>query len=229
MRRSPRWTASSMPCPRAWSRRPGRAGSPLREDPCWLLRPGSRVGFGASVAGSSGVEKALRVSSVEALVGREVELAAGCGGDPRAHRGASVGAGHRGGGRHRQDPPGAAHRRRCAFSRCGGVLRPGASLRADTSVRRGLRGAGSEPAVTGPAEGGHRRPAGRRGRSAPGGDGRRRPVPGRRGDRGPGGDCRAPSARCCWWPRISTGRTARACWRSCRWRGSCRSRRCSSS
>src|SRR6516162_5868413 len=37
---------------------------------------------------------------------------------------------------------------------------------------------------------------------------------------------RAPSARCCWWPRISTGRTAEACWRSCRWHGSCRWRRC---
>ena len=38
---------------------------------------------------------------------------------------------------------------------------------------------------------------------------------------------RAPTTRCCWWPRTCTGLTTPACSPSCRWSGGCRSRRCS--
>ena len=69
---------------------------------------------------------------------------------------------------------------------------------------------------------------GGRGRRGAGAGRRRHPVPGRRGDRGPGGDVvrRAPGAAGGRGHPLGGQREPR--WRSCRWPGSCRSRRCSS-
>ena len=117
------------------------------------------------------MEKPFIVSPQRRARGAGGRAGRGCGCSPRARRGASIGPGHRRRSRHRQDPPGAEHRRQRTCSRRGGVLRPGPSFRADTSVRCDRRGAGSEPALTGPAQGRDRRAAGR-----PGGGGPARPA-----------------------------------------------------
>ena len=142
------------------------------------------------------MEKAFRVSSAEGLVGREAELALAAAAVRELSEGrASVLAieGEAGIGKTRlvQSIVDDARSRGVAV-----FSRPGTSLRAHTSVRCGRRGARSEPAVTGPAQGCDRRAAGRPGRRGAGAARRRRPVPGRRGDRGPGGDVvrRAPGA-----------------------------------
>jgi hypothetical protein len=93
----------------AWERKHGRA--PTSRELLAGLFTWPSAGFWRLRGGKSG-----RGGGFEDVLGAGAGGAGGrarrgCGCGPPAQRGAGVGAGHRGGSRHRQDPPGAEHRR----------------------------------------------------------------------------------------------------------------------